>query len=70
MKEPKIKLKEFMLEKFSVLHLLFSEISHLYCVIFILAEYTNNLYICYRDGEFAFDFNERTKDKIVEFMLK
>lgn len=25
-------------------------------------------YFYYRDGEFAFDFNERTEEKILEFM--
>ena len=33
-------------------------------------EQTSNLQFCFifRDGEAQFDFNERTADKIVEFM--
>lgn len=28
------------------------------------------LFVFYRNGEFQFDFNERTADKIVEFMIE
>lgn len=33
-----------------------------------LTYFTTSLLFFFRDGLFAFDFNERTADKIVEFM--